>query len=104
MKSIASRAVRGKSGKGGVQSGLVPDAYWSIDTAQLLSGLRSSSSGLSQSEAEARLKQYGANTLEQRRQATALALLLRQFRSPLVLILIFAAAVSGVLGEWVDAS
>ena len=104
MKSIASRAVRGKSGKGGVQSGLVPDAYWSIDTAQLLSGLRSSSSGLSQSEAEARLKQYGANALEQRRQATALALLLRQFRSPLVLILIFAAAVSGVLGEWVDAS
>ena len=31
-------------------------------------------------------------------------LLLRQFKSPLVLILIFAAIVSGVVGEWVDAS
>jgi Mg2+-importing ATPase len=30
--------------------------------------------------------------------------LLRQFKSPLVLILIFAAIVSGVVGEWVDAS
>ena len=31
-------------------------------------------------------------------------LLLSQFKSPLVLILIFAAIVSGFLGEWVDAS
>jgi Mg2+-importing ATPase len=33
-----------------------------------------------------------------------LRLLLSQFKSPLVLILIFAAIVSGVVGEWVDAS
>ena len=31
-------------------------------------------------------------------------LLLSQFKSPLVLILIFAAIVSGIVGEWVDAS
>ena len=31
-------------------------------------------------------------------------LLLSQFKSPLVLILIFAAIISGIVGEWVDAS
>ena len=31
-------------------------------------------------------------------------LLLSQFKSPLVLILIFAAIVSGIVGEWIDAS
>ncbi len=43
------------------------------------------------------------NTIGAQQKATALRLLLSQFRSPLVLILIFAAVVSGVVGEWVDA-
>jgi Mg2+-importing ATPase len=35
---------------------------------------------------------------------SALRLLLRQFESPLVLILIFAAAISLVLQQWVDSA
>jgi Mg2+-importing ATPase len=81
-----------------------PPTYWSLAPEQLLSALHASKNGLQPADAEQRLKQYGPNTISVKQQATALRLLLRQFKSPLVLILIFAAIVSGFLGEWVDAS
>jgi len=81
-----------------------PEAYWSLAPEQLLSALHASKDGLQPSDAEQRLKQYGLNTIGAQQQATALRLLLSQFKSPLVLILIFAAIVSGVVGEWIDAS
>jgi Mg2+-importing ATPase len=59
---------------------------------------------LAQSEAEQRLKKYGPNALDKRKQLTALGLFLNQFKSPLVLILIFAALISLIVGEWTDAS
>ena len=76
--------------------------YWSLEPKQLLSLLHSSSEGLQPAEAEQRLKQYGLNTIGAQQKATAFRLLLSQFKSPLVLILIAAALVSGGLGEWVD--
>jgi Mg2+-importing ATPase len=78
--------------------------YWSLGPDQLLSALNASRDGLQAADAEQRLKRYGLNTIGAQRQATALRLLLSQFKSPLVLILIFAAIVSGIVGEWVDAS
>lgn len=79
-------------------------AYWSITPEQLLTELRSSSNGLSQDDAERRLQQYGPNALKAGRQATAFGLLLNQFKSPLVLILVFAAIISAIAGEWPDAA
>jgi Mg2+-importing ATPase len=81
-----------------------PAAYWSLAPGELFSALHGSPDGLSPEEAEQRLKQYGPNAIKAREQATPLGLLLKQFSSPLVLILIFAAAVSLGLGEWTDAA
>ena len=81
-----------------------PAAYWSLAPEQLLSALHASKDGLQKADAEQRLKQYGPNTIRAQQQATALRLMLSQFKSPLVLILIFAAIVSAFVGEWVDAS
>ena len=78
--------------------------YWSIAPEQLLASLKSTNNGLQQADAEQRLKQYGLNAIRAQKQTSAINLLLRQFKSPLVLILIFAAIISGVLGEWLDAS
>ena len=78
--------------------------YWSVAPERLLASLESSENGLQVDDAAARLQRYGPNTIKAQLQSTALRLLLRQFRSPLVLILIFAAIVSGVVGEWIDAS
>ena len=81
-----------------------PAAYWSLTPEQLLSALHASADGLQPAEAAQRLQQYGPNTIRVQQQTSALRLLLGQFKSPLVLILIFAAIVSGIVGEWVDAS
>jgi Mg2+-importing ATPase len=82
---------------------MTPDAYWSRPVEQLLFALQSNSKGLKQTQAESRIVQYGLNTLKAQRQATALQLFFYQFKSPLVLILIFAAIVSAFVGEWTDA-
>ncbi|MGB8253605.1 MAG: magnesium-translocating P-type ATPase [Anaerolineaceae bacterium] len=81
-----------------------PLTYWSRPAEQLLSELHSTQNGIQQTQAENRIKQYGLNTLKAQRRATALQLFLYQFKSPLVLILIFAAIVSAFMGEWIDAS
>jgi P-type Mg2+ transporter len=78
--------------------------YWSFTEEKLFTELKSSKNGLQPTEAEHRLSKYGLNTIRAKLQATAMSLLLSQFKSPLVLILIFAAIVSGVVQEWVDAS
>ena len=78
--------------------------YWSATPEQLLLDLHTTRNGLQPTDAEQRLKQYGLNEIGAQQQATAVRLLLSQFKSPLVLILIFAAIVSGVVKEWVDAS
>ena len=77
--------------------------YWSQDAAALAAALGSGAGGLAAGEAAARLLQVGPNSVEDAQSLSALRLLLRQFESPLVLILAFAAAVSLALQQWVDA-
>ena len=56
--------------------------------------------GLSDSEAQKRLTQYGKNELVEKGTTSPLELLIEQLTDPLVLILIGAAVISGFLGEW----
>ncbi|MEO8562246.1 MAG: magnesium-translocating P-type ATPase [bacterium] len=78
-------------------------AFWSLAVDRLLSDLKSTAAGLQPADAEQRLKEHGPNTIKAHQQVTAVGLFLSQFRSPLVLILIFAAIVSLVVGEITDA-
>ena len=80
------------------------DAYWSLTAEQLIAALHTTNNGIQQTDAESRIKQFGLNELKAQRRTTWFALLLSQFKSPLVLILIFAAIVSAFVGEWTDAS
>ena len=82
----------------------IPSNYWTLAPEKLLSVLNVSDQGLTASDAEQRLKEYGPNVLAERKQVTALGLFVNQFKSPLVLILIFAAIISIIVGEWTDAS
>jgi Ca2+-transporting ATPase len=59
--------------------------------------------GLTPEEAEARLKKYGHNELTEKPRPGFLQLLLGQFNNFLVIILIIAAVISLLLGEYVDA-
>jgi P-type Ca2+ transporter type 2C len=58
--------------------------------------------GLTQQEADARLRSHGANELQERARPGFLALLWDQFNNYLVIILVIAALVSLALGEYVD--
>ena len=78
--------------------------YWSQDAATLSAGLESGPGGLSSEAAAAKLRLIGPNSVEDAPQLSALRLLLRQFESPLVLILIFAAAISLALQQWMDSA
>lgn len=78
-------------------------SYWSIPADTLLARLNTCPNGLSSEAARARLNIVGPNTIRTGQDGSALAAFARQFRSPLVLILIFAAIVSGIVGEGSEA-
>jgi Mg2+-importing ATPase len=66
--------------------------------------LGSSSGGLSSAAAAAKLREVGPNVLEDTLKLSIFRLFLRQYQSPLVLILIFAALISLSLRQWHDAA
>ncbi len=77
--------------------------YWGQSLDSLLATLRSAPNGLSTEEARQRLEEFGPNLLEAKEKATAAGLFMKQFKSPIVLILLFATGVSAVVQDWVDA-
>jgi Mg2+-importing ATPase len=77
--------------------------YWGQPQDNLLAALGSTPNGLSAAEARRRLEEFGPNLLEAKEKATALGLFLNQFKSPIVVILLFATGVSAVLKDWIDA-
>jgi Mg2+-importing ATPase len=89
-----------------MDSGSLPPAGppWSIPSQELFTSLRSSPQGLGGESAKERLETVGPNVLESRKAATPFWIFLNQFRNPLVLILVFAAIVSTLTGDWIDAT
>ena len=75
------------------------EKYYSKDTNIILKELNSSTSGLSSSEAEERLKKYGKNQLNDGEKISTLAIFLSQFKDFLVIILIIASIVSLISGN-----
>ena len=85
----------------------VPDTtapYWSRDVDDLSTSLGSGSNGLTAARAAEQFAVVGPNSVEDAQRLGPLRLLWRQVESPLVLILIFAAAVSLGLSQWIDAA
>lgn len=65
--------------------------------------MRVESAGLTSQEAEQRLRQFGPNDPSPARRRSFLTELLLLFVNPLVIILLVAAAVSGFIGQILDA-
>ena len=78
-------------------------AFWSLSVPQLLERLRTTPEGLTSDEARQRLIRFGANLLKPRKRTDALTLFLAQFKSPIILILLFAAGLSFFLQDPTDA-
>ncbi len=76
--------------------------FWNYSTDEILKELNTSWEGLSEEEAEKRLKEYGLNTLVKKKRTDAPTILLGQFKSPIILLLLFAAVLSFYLGDATD--
>ena len=70
---------------------------------EIFSSLKTSEKGLTLAEAGRRLDVYGPNEFSERRKIRPFMLLLSKFKSPLLLLLVGAAIVSGVLGSHIEA-
>jgi len=79
------------------------DAFWSLAPDTLLSRLQSSYNGLIEVEAKQRLHQFGYNTLKTRKKGGLLGLFGAQFKSPIVIILLFATCLSLIVHDITDA-
>ena len=79
------------------------DNFWNLDKADALKDLSCSEKGLSNTDAAARLRQFGFNTFKTRSRTSSLVLFLSQFKSPITLLLIAAALLSMALGYFTDA-
>ncbi|MCB0065432.1 MAG: hypothetical protein KDE19_25075, partial [Caldilineaceae bacterium] len=77
--------------------------YWHTPIETLLHDLESSAGGLTVDEAKQRLLVHGLNQLNATRQRAAWQLFFGQFKNPIVLILLFATAISALLADWVEA-
>ncbi len=71
-------------------------------TGEILSELKSSLQGLSFEDARNRLEEYGPNELPEKKRKSPFLIFLGQFRDLMILILIAAALISGIIGEFSD--
>jgi calcium-translocating P-type ATPase len=76
--------------------------WHALDVADVADRLQTHEQGLSQSEAQRRVDEYGQNTLEEEEGQSALELFLHQFRSPLIYILVVAAIATVFVQEYID--
>jgi len=78
--------------------------FWSVSTTESLGKFQTTITGLTSDEAKKRLTDFGANRLKPQRRSNAFTLLIGQFKSPIILILLFATILSLFLHNIVDAS
>jgi Mg2+-importing ATPase len=79
-------------------------SFWSNSVSELLKSLQASAKGLTRDDAEKRLSSYGANRLKPQKSSSAFTLFIAQFKSPIILILLFATGLSLFLHNLIDAS
>ncbi len=81
----------------------LPDTFpWAHTQNEVLALLQSSDYGLTEEEALSRLKTFGSNEIRTKRKINALTILVQQFASPLIFILIGAAVLTVFLNELLE--
>jgi Mg2+-importing ATPase len=79
-------------------------AFWSRPATEVLAELKTTPAGLSAADAASRLTRYASRRLAPKKRTDAATLLLAQFSSPIVLLLLGATAISLFLRDTTDAA
>jgi len=77
--------------------------YYQLDNKEVLKRLETNTKGLSYKEAEERLRQHGFNQLEEKKAVHPLKIFLKQFKDPVIMILLAAILISLLVKELLDA-
>jgi len=77
--------------------------YYNISVSETIKALNTSEKGLTEEEAGQRLGKHGINELEKREKISPFQILIRQFTSCIVFILLAALVISLLIGEKLDA-
>ncbi len=78
-------------------------SFWSVPADQLFAQVEAKAEGLTSQEAEQRALRFGDNLLKPKKQTDIFTLLLGQFKSPIILILLFAVGLSFFLHDRTNA-
>jgi Ca2+-transporting ATPase len=76
--------------------------WYQMDRAELLESLETSGEGLDSRQAEQRLASYGPNRLQDEEKISRLKVVVHQFTSPLIYLLLIAALITVLLQEYID--
>jgi len=79
------------------------EKWHTLSAEETLERLKSNRDGLSDSEAQKRLKEHGPNELEHKKKASPVITFLKQFLSPLIYVLIIGAIISAVASQYIEA-
>src|SRR5688500_5285055 len=79
------------------------EKYWALEPGEVARELSSRVQGLSAEDADDRLKTDGLNEIREDDRLSRWKVLWSQVRSPLQLLLVFAALASALTGQWTDA-
>lgn len=77
--------------------------FWSMPLDEILKSLEASKDGLTGNKAKEKLTTYGPNSIKEKKNNSALNLLISQFKSPIIIILFFAIGLSFFLHDTIDA-
>ncbi len=78
-------------------------SWHSIELTEVLKRLSATLDGLTTSQAKERLERFGQNAISAKERSSLVSLVVEQFISPLVLILVAACGFSIWEGQWIDA-
>jgi Mg2+-importing ATPase len=95
-RRIVARDVRVRAAPAGA-------AYWTVEPAEIARRLDTTLDGLASATAARRLADVGPNELRAQRRLSRASVLWDQLRNPLLFLLVFAAGVAALTGDWVDA-
>ncbi|RHX86679.1 magnesium-translocating P-type ATPase [Leptospira stimsonii] len=77
--------------------------FWNLSPKDCLDHLETNALGLSESEAKERIFKFGANRLTKKKESGSIGLFFSQFKSPIILLLFFAAGLSIIVRDSTDA-
>lgn len=76
--------------------------WHSMSVEDIFRHLKTNKHGLSEEEAESRLRKFGLNKLPEEESVSKLMILFEQFKSPLIYILVIAGLITLALQDWTD--